>query len=163
MDADETKAMALRALGELREAALHDGGTWVRPGGDRNVGDACAMLERQIRSPSAPNPAYASMGEAAASLVLLAATDPEAYARLVGPILGKNTADVRTMWGLVFLANFLSAIGDDHDYSLDRSGPAPVVRHEHEVPVFAGLISPQQLVEALRPMLDAPSAGAPRR
>lgn len=157
MEPEELKTMARQALAEMREVAMHDGDTWSRPGGDRNVAEACASLAHCIGSPPAPNPSYTNMGEAAACLILLAATDPAAYSGLVGPILGKNSADARTMGGLVFLDNFLRAISDDHNYALDESGPRQVVRTLNEVRVPSSSLTPQRMLDLLRPILARPA------
>lgn len=156
---DDLKALASDAIETMRQAALGDGATYLRRAqdGERIIAQCCEELARLVAYPGAPNPSFDCMGETAASLIVLAATDPATFGAMMAPIYGGELIDPNTVDGLLVLSNFLRAIGDDHNYIIDPSGPLPVVRIEGEAPTWQPGISPRSLLDVLRPLLDRPA------
>lgn len=154
---------AAGALDVLYDLARHDGATYATADGPRHLADTHAALHRHLQAAEYWNPDYSCFGEMAASLVLLAAEDPDTYATIIGPA-ARDSAKVEpaTLEGLVFLFNVVHVLNDDHNYALDLSGPLPVIRlDDAQVPGLTG-ISPRRLLEALEPLVDAlPKAPLP--
>lgn len=158
---DEMKALALDAIETMRGAALNDGATYLRrkQDGEHIIAECCSALQRFVASPGSINPNYDCMGETAASLIMLAATDPATFATMMAPISGGDGIDPNTVGGLIVLSNFLGAISDDHNYIIDPSGPLPVIRYEGQAPTWQPGISPRSMLDVLRPLLNRPAQG----
>jgi len=167
MTADELKDMAREALKEMREVAVYDGATHVRPGGVDWVESLYGRLLLLVDRGPSPNPDFTCMGETAAATIVLAATDPEAYARLFSGIsLGTGfehsgfPTDSR-LADLVLMDYFLHSIADDHDFGVDPHGDFPVVRMAEDIDPWVGGISPRSFLDVIRPMVD-PAPDAPK-
>lgn len=167
MTADELKDMAREALKEMREAALYDGATHARPGGMKWVDDLCASILEHVNHGPTINPNYTCLGEMSAAVVVLAATDPESYAKLFSGIpLPKGYEEYgfpmdSKLAELVFMDYFLNCIGDDHEFGVDPHGEFPVVRMAEDIRPWVGGIDPRSFLEVIRPMVD-PAPDAPK-
>lgn len=166
MTPDEARSMAEEALEALRQAARGDATTYSDAQGPRWLESTCASLGSYLARPPSLNPNHC-VGEMAAALVLLAATDADTYQRLVGSVHPKDRkstppslrgdCDPATLRGLITMENIIRGLSDDHDYALDTSGDVPVIRMQSEIVPWVPGLSPLRLLEAIRPLLDRPS------
>lgn len=171
MTPSEAKTMAEEALETLRQEALHDGTTYADAKGPGRLDDVCESLRRHLAAPASSNPHY-PMGEMAAALVLLAATDPDTYQTLVGPVRARDRKSTppslcgdgtpATLRGLLGMENLIRGLSDDHDYALDCSGDVPVIRMQWDIVPWVPGLSPLRLLEAVRPLLERSLPSAPR-
>jgi len=164
MDHAEIKDLAIAALAGFREAALADPITYARRDGPREVEEAIATIRARMEPAGATNPHFAPAHESASALVALAATDPDGYAAFLAPVFEAYRhpgAEPGSRGGLIVLATFLQAVGDDHDWAVDTAGDAPVVRPQTDLPTHAPTLTPRALRDVTLPLLDA-AASLPR-
>lgn len=160
MTGDDLKDMAREALKEMREAALYDGATHVRPGGAEWVESLYARLLGLVDKGPSANPSYTCMGETAAATIILATTVPEAYARLFSGIsLGTGFENSgfpmnSRLADLALMDYFLHSLADDHDFGVDPHGDFPVVRMAEDIDPWVGGINPRSFLDVIRPMVD---------
>jgi hypothetical protein len=162
MDAEDTRSLALDGLARFLDAALSDPDTYARgPDGPAGAEAAIARIRARIEPSASANPEYAPMHEAASALVAFAATDPDAYGEFLAVVASayrRGATSPVTLQGLLTMDDFLSAIGDDHEWAVDGSGTSPVVRPQADVAGHVPTLTLRSLRDAVLPLLDGPGA-----
>lgn len=147
-------------LAVLRETCLSDQATMSTRTGLADAEQAYAALERFLEPRTdVVSPDYRDMNLAAAALFIIGADQATYLEMMVGLDWSGDDWNLATVAGAWRAGGFLSAVGDDNDYSIDASGSVPRVGYQWSFDHFLPTLHPASMHDLLRGFAEEVAAG----